>query len=241
MFVWTDIADAALRALIDHDRGLDAEQSPHGLDALDETDLHPILAGGLASTGFGVYREHHYPGPGSASTKTRQSERERCDLTLVERPGLRVFDGLSDRQAVASAKGTLFGEIAKLEAGELATDEVTSDEAAWIEIKAVAQTVYREGVPGPNSAYASELTKGPASDLKKLSRDEGIVYGAALVVLFARNDETVEHDLGQTAHKLLDTGLELETVCIRHAPMTDRVGNGCVGVLIASIPRRRHD
>lgn len=236
---WTDIAEASLAGLVAHASSLDAEHSAYGLDALSETDLHPIIEAGLAGIGLGVLREHAFPGHPDDPPSTKESGRERCDLVVTGRPGLRVFDALERNRVLDAAAGGLFAETAALEAGELAPDEITSDEAAWIEVKATAQHAYRDGVPGPNTRYTSELTRGPAADLRKLSKEPGVVLGASLVVLFAGTEAVVEHDLAAAAHGLLDAGAAVEGVVIRAAPLTDRVGNGGVGVLVASIVKTR--
>lgn len=241
MFSWPDIAEAALGGLVSAASALDDEQAAHGLDSWDELRLHTPIAQGIAALGLGVIREQRFPGEPRSPVTTSERDRQRCDLVLTPHPGTQIYDNLRERKQLAAAAGTLFEETAALEAGEIARDEVTSDDAAWIEIKTVAQTTYRDGVPVPNGSYASELVRGPATDLKKLARNEGIVHAAALIVLFARDAETIRHDLSLVGHKLLDKNIELEDIVIRDAPMADRVGNGAVGVLVASLKRLRHD
>ncbi|MEO0512652.1 MAG: hypothetical protein AAF108_07115 [Planctomycetota bacterium] len=239
MISWTDIAEASLAGLVGHAALLDAEHATRGLDALRETDLHPLIETGLVGVGMGVLREHPFPGHPDDPPTTKDSARERCDLVVTERPGLRVFDALERSRVLDAASDGLFAETAALEAGELAPDEITSDEAAWLEVKATAQHAYRDGVPGPNARYSTELTRGPVGDLRKLSKEPGVVLGASLVVLFAETEAVVEHDLAAAAHTLIDSGGGVESAVIRAAPFTDRVGNGAVGVLVASIVKTR--
>lgn len=55
------IVDAALTALRERELALREEQAVRGLDALEEVELHPFLAAGLAAHGWGVLREQAYP------------------------------------------------------------------------------------------------------------------------------------------------------------------------------------
>jgi hypothetical protein len=116
-----DILALACHALrVEHDR-LCEEQAVHNLDVLDEVSLHPILASGFASAGLGVLRERPYPAEwrkrqGRRRVLPENSERQRCDLVLLERPDLVLGDTLSEqREALEDrrlAAGTLFEPIA---------------------------------------------------------------------------------------------------------------------------------
>lgn len=111
------VAAGALRA--EHDR-LCAEQAVHNIDALEEVEVHPLLARGFAEAGFGVLREQPYPAqwrakPGRRRVLPEQTERQRCDLVLTPEPGQVLADSLIETRAVETdrrlASGTLFAPV----------------------------------------------------------------------------------------------------------------------------------
>ena len=169
MWSIADIADAGESALGDEAKRLDDEQAVSGLDALDELGLHPILAAGLARAGYGVHPEQHYP---STISRRGDSEGERCDLVLT--PGGRDLDD-------PSVEPTLFDD----------PDAVGLQDAFWLEVKVVGQFIPE----GPNANYSSQLLSAAREDVRKLSRDQGIVHSGLLIVLFAEDEQIARHDL----------------------------------------------
>ncbi|MDX9910269.1 MAG: hypothetical protein RBS39_00410 [Phycisphaerales bacterium] len=224
-----------------------AEQSPLGLDALDETDLHALLAQGARDAGWGCFREVFYPSVAEAFTAMdaprlpRDSERLRADLVLTPSPDLPPLDPLLPRRAARAAEGTLFADLARQ---ELAHQELASGppaalcpprDATWLEVKCTGQVAYADGVPRPNPRYASELVAGPAQDLAKLAGDPLIVHGMGVLVAFVRDERTAAHDLGVFTHRLLDRGLDIAAPVIGGIPIPDRVGNAWCAVALVPL------
>lgn len=206
---------------------IDAEQAVRGVDALDEVDLHPILAEGFARAGFGVWREWPYPIQALLKGhKTKQSDRDRCDVVLTPGPGVRPRDPVAEERArAAAAAATLFAGFVGEAQDEAAAAGCAAADCCWIEVKSVGQFVYRHGVPGPNSAYSSELTAAFATDLRKLGGERGIQHGVVLGVLFAATDEVLGHDVPIALHRCLDRGLSFGTPRREGFAIADRAGN----------------
>ncbi|MHC4990900.1 MAG: hypothetical protein ACYTGC_07955 [Planctomycetota bacterium] len=207
----TEIADAVHAALRAEADRLDTEQSVRGLDALDELSLHPLLAAGLGAAGYGVFAEQHYPTP---ALRRRDNEGERCDLVLT--PAGR---GLHD----PSREPTLFDP----------PDAVAFDEAFWLEVKVVCQHTPE----GPNQRYASQLLSTVREDVTKLSRNRGIRHAGLLIVLFAEDQETVEHDLATWIDRCLQRGLPVGSPSLRALPITDRLGNDVCAAALYPVGR----
>lgn len=228
-----DIADAAAAALERRSAALREEQSPRGLDALAEVDLHPLLAAGLAQAGFGVHPEQPYPG--EVERRARRAQRERCDLVLTPAPEIALLDPVAELRQIDAAAGTLFEPIAE--------SMVPSDRGAhpadafWLEIKVVGQFTFTSGIPGPNRAYASELVGGPVEDLVKLEWDRAVRHGGSLVVLFTADESTARHDLGLLLHRCLDRELPVQSPAMRTFAIPDLIGNAaCTVCLIPMKP-----
>lgn len=208
----------------------DAEQAVRGVDALDELDLHPILAEGFARSGFGVTREWPFPGTGGVrgaiarARKLKASERDRCDMVLTPRPGLSPADPVAEEAARRAAAATLFADVTGAPS-EDAPPLCAASECCWIEVKSVGQFVYRHGVPGPNSSYSSELTAAFATDLRKLGSDRVIQHGIALGVIFAAREEIIAHDVPIALHRCLDRGIRFGSPRRGGFPIADRAGN----------------
>lgn len=219
-----------LAALVDGVRATDAllraEQAVYGVDALAEVGLHPVLAEALSAAGFGVQREVVYPGEHAAPV--RRSARARCDLVVLPEPGMTLEDPAAEQAVLFAGEGTLFAGLAS----ELGRGEQTvgPGDACWLEVKAVAQHAYVDGVPGPNPGYAQQLVKGPMTDLVKLARDPSIWTAAAVVVLFCESEEVGRHDLHAAAHRLLDAELPVGTPEIGGVAIDDRAGNAWCGI-----------
>ena len=219
-----------LAALTDGVGSLDArllaEQAVHGVDALAEVALHPVLAEGISAAGFGVVREVLYPGEHASSV--RRSARARCDLVVLPEPGMVLEDPATEQATLNAGEGTLFaGLAAELEVRPTpGAGVVTPADACWLEVKSVAQHAYVDGVPVPNRTYADQLLRGPMADLVKLAKDPSIWTAASVVVLFCETEAVGRHDLGQLAHRLLDQEAPLGTPEIGGVAIQDRVGNG---------------
>lgn len=198
-FSVSHLADALNDALAAEALSLDQRQSPHGLDSLDEVRLHPVLGRGLAAAGYGVYPEQMYPQP---VRPRRETDCERCDLVVTP-----------DGQSLHAPwrEPTLFDP----------PRPVPLDEAFWLEVKVIGQFT----PDGPNSRYSAQLLTGAAQDVQKLSRNRGILHAGVLIVLFARDQETVDHDLAAWLDHCLRFGLSVRSPSVRGFEITDRLGN----------------
>jgi len=226
-----EIAHLAAEALAARDRDLTAEHAVYGLDSLDELGLHPLLAAGLGTSGFGVWREHPYPG--RVESRAKRSERERCDLVLTLDPGLPPIDPVAELKHLDALAGTLFAPVAE----SMATAERFTEvgDAYWVEVKTVSQFAFSAGVPGPNKSYAAELVGGVTRDAVKLASEPMVRYGAVLLVLFTADDATAEHDLAIAAHRCLDKGAPIGSPAWASVPIEDRVGNALCTVAVMPV------
>jgi hypothetical protein len=160
----------------------------------------------------------------------RKSHRARCDLVLLPEPGQRLEDPALEQAVLAASEGTLFAEVAhEIEEGR-SSPKVPAGEAYWLEVKAVAQHAYVDGVPGPNRAYATQLVRGVMEDLIKLASDPSIWHAGAVLLLFAESEAIARHDLAATAHALLTDDVPIGTPEITGTAIEDRAGNAWCGV-----------
>lgn len=226
------IAEIGAGAIARAERELAAEQAVRGLDALDEREVQEIFADGFERDGWGVVREAPYPTP--PSRRAHRALRDRCDLVLLEDPGSRLSDAVEVAMREDERSATLFAEIAGAEAEVAATDP---REAAWIEMKTLGQFTCRDGVPGPNRTYASDLVRGPAADARKLASDPMIERGWIVIVLFAAEEAVGRHDAGVAAHRMLDVGAPISSPAIECTPIADRIGNGVCVVCVFGVRR----
>ncbi len=167
-------------------------------------------------------------------------DRMRCDLVLTPEPGLTLGDPLalvkSTRARKKQAAGTLFAAVEAAEPPPTPSEGCCPPEDAfWLEVKVVGQFTYSAGIAGPNRSYASELTRGPAADIKKLSSDGRIGHAASLILLFTRDEATAEHDLAQAMHRCLDRELPIGSPVRRSVPMVDRIGNGVLTACLVPV------
>ena len=200
-FSVADIADAIEAGLRAEEERRAREQAVHGLDALEELELHPILGEALRAGGYVLLPEQHYPLPRRRRTDT---EGERCDLVLTHE---------DVPLATLERDPTLF-DPPKL---------VAQDEAFWLEVKVVGQYT----IEGPNPRYASQLLSEVRQDVNKLSRNPGILQAGLLVVLFTADEATAEHDLAVWLDRCLQKGLPVGSPCLRRLTITDHLGNTC--------------
>ncbi|MFG0286252.1 MAG: hypothetical protein ACF8R7_17710 [Phycisphaerales bacterium JB039] len=207
---------------------LACQQAVRGLDALDELDLHPVIAAGLEAVGCGVLREVRYPGP--VGRRARRSERERCDLVLTPGPGQRLADPVEALREQDRMEGTLFAQI-----GAGPDEGVAPQDALWLEVKTLGQFAFRDGTPGPNPSYASELVGGPARDIGKLARDGRIESAAVVIVLFCADEAVARHDIAAAAMRWLDKDLPFAEPLLDGLPIQDRIGNGWCAVALVRV------
>lgn len=245
MWALDQLMDLFAEAVRQEDRRLRLEQAVHGVDSYDEVAFHPIVAASLVSAGFGAMREAPYPSTWKQKTwRAGQGEdlpmprqRERCDVVVLERTGMTLLDShateKASRRLREEVKGTLFEQVAAGSeasrtqgvAGDVPPTQATPQDALWLEIKVVGQYEYSDGVPLPNSAYASRLVRGVVSDLAKLATDECIAHSAALLIVFAADETIARHDVFQAWHRCLDRDLPIASPMMRVVPISDRIGN----------------
>jgi hypothetical protein len=215
------------------------EQAVHGLDALSEVELHPLLAGAFGAAGFGVKRE--WPYPGVVEKRPKYSARNRCDVVLMG-AGQELLDPVAELLETDKAAGTLFESVATTDvAGATKTlagaqcQVCQACDAFWMEVKVVGQYTYTLGVPGPNRAYGSELTGSLRVDLAKIGADSALRWAGLLLVLFTDEKETADHDLMVALHRSLDQGLSFSAPLVEAFEIPDRIGNRVCSV--AMVPR----
>lgn len=232
------IADA-LRA---REAALREEQAVYGMDALDETEIHPVIAGGIAEAGWGVLREQAYPTQWKRKRKDEGGlplprDRERCDLVMTPLNGQLLRDSLLEAKTAKLARdeaaGTLFEPLSQPK--PLSQSGVSPDEAYWLELKIVAQYSVECGVPGPNSAYGSQLTRFVAADIGKLSNDRTIIHGGLALVLFTHDERTALHDSSILINRLVERGLRIGLPLTRSLPIADRIGNAVCSVVLVPL------
>jgi len=193
-----DIADAIEQGLLAEEAARAAEQSPFGLDALDELGLHPVLRAGLRQAGYGVYPEQKYPEP----FRRPDNEGERCDLVLT----------LDDQPLAAPGwEPTLFDP----------PHAVGLADAFWLEVKVVSQ----HHPEGPNGRYTTQLLTDARQDVVKLGRNPQIIHGALLIVLYAERPDIADHDLTVWLDRCLQEGLPVSSPSVRELAIPDRIGN----------------
>ena len=232
--MWTaeHIASMLSSGLAAGEKAAVAEQSPLGLDALGETELHPILAAGIAASGHTALREVPYPGSFAGMPLPR--ERERCDLVVLPEGVDALLDPLTLLRAARDREATLFAGVT-----EPLPEGCPPEDAFWLEVKVVAQYAFVEDVPGPNRSYASQLTRGPRADLAKLAREPMIDAGGVAIVLFGAEADGVRHDLGVSFSAMLDRDLPVSSPAIEIIDIADRSGNAAVGVCVVPLRAAR--
>ncbi|MDC0722294.1 hypothetical protein [Nannocystis bainbridge] len=208
---WDDLADALVAGLGAASAEVELEQAVRGLDARSELELHPVLREGLRGAGYGVTAEVRFP---RDRILRRRSEGVRCDMVVT--PGGRPL-------VDPAAQVGLFAP----------TDAVELVDAAWLEVKVVAQHNER----GPNRAYASALQRPVWKDIDKLAADPHIRHGAAVLVLFTGDAEVAVHDLGVWSSAASLRGLRLMPREQRSVAIGDRLGNRLCTVAVFPLDR----
>ena len=230
--VWSidQIADLMAESVRQENLRLREEDAVAGIDALDETQIHPILAAAFTQTGLGVLREHHFPTPKKA--RPRNSERERCDLVLTHDPSGILIDPVEVDRREHELSGTLFAPVAQEAAAMVGTP---AEDALWIELKVCGQYEFVSGVPCPNTAYSTGVIRGPAVDIRKLAREKAILFAASALILFAQDEPTARHDLQIAAHKWLDQSLPIREPVVRIVPIDERIGNTVAAICLTAV------
>lgn len=196
---WDDLADALAAGLAGAAADVELEQAVRGLDARGELELHPLLRSALRARGYGVAAEVRFPRDRGLR---RRSEGVRCDMVVT--PGGRPL----------AEPGAQLGLFA-------APDAVALGDAAWIEVKVVAQ----HGERGPNRAYAAALQRPVWKDIDKLAADPELRHAAALLVLFTEDAAVAGHDLDEWSARASLHGLPLLPREQRSVAIGDRLGN----------------
>ncbi|HEY8379737.1 MAG TPA: hypothetical protein VIK91_24770 [Nannocystis sp.] len=208
---WDDLADALASGLRGAAAEVELEQAVRGLDALGELELHPLLRSALRARGYGVAAEVRFP---RDCGLRRRSEGARCDMVVTP-----------DGRPLAEPNGQL-GLFT-------APDAVALSDAAWIEVKVVAQY----GERGPNRAYAAALQRPVWKDIQKLAADPDIRHAAVLLVLFTADAEIAAHDLDAWSARASLQGLPLLPREQRPLPIGDRLGNRLCTVALFPLAR----
>lgn len=205
------IADAVVAGLRAESERLDDEQAVYGIDAREELELQPTLAEAMCAAGYGVFREQRYPADRRRHPRN-ESEGERCDFVLTpDERGLRQANG----------EPSLFDD----------PEAVDLDVALWVE----AKVVHQFQIDGANAGYSSQLLSTVRHDVTKLSKDDGILHAALLIVLFVRDGAVVEHDLNVWQSRCLERGLPIGAPYRRRLEITDRIGNGVCAVELVPV------
>lgn len=250
MWSGAHVADMVIHQLQQAELAFVREQAFRGLDALDEVDLHPILADGFRREGFGVLREQPYPGEWARKTGRRgkdaaslpaESDRQRCDLVLTQRAGLHLTDLFSQAKAHHQIKeklaDSLFLQHALAETPLREPEATGVDEVFWLEVKCVGQFAFVDGVPTANSAYASQLTRGMKLDLAKLASDTAVLHGGVLLLHFTQDEPTWRHDSQVLLERLVESKLLASSPTRGGFAISDRIGNGWCGVMLCEAER----
>ena len=211
------ISDACAEGIRREEVRRTREQSPYGVDALDELTLHTVLRDGLTSEGFNVLAEQRYP---HYRSRARRSEGDRCDIVLAPPGAAHLLDPLEAE--------TLFGHRGANPA-----------DALWLEVKIARQFALTDGVAGPGSQYASQLLASAIADVRKLAQDQSIEFAALVLLLFAESVEIATHDLGAWMNRCLDKQLPVNAPFTSAVNINDRIGNSTC--LVACVPVGRGD
>ncbi len=213
MIALDHIADLFERALASAAHHADLEQSPLGVDALDELAIHPLLHAELRAASLAVHPEQRYP---ADRARTRRSEGERCDIVITDNPNDHLADPLS--------VGTLFAHRG-----------VPCEDALWLEVKVIGQFSVHDRVARANPQYSSRLLNEAMRDVRKLAADESITHAALALIVFNSDDPTARHDLEAWLDRALSKSLPISAPIVRRFPFTDRIGNSICTIAIFKV------
>jgi hypothetical protein len=181
-----DIVTIASAALRGEEARRVVEQAVHGVESLEEVQMHPILARGLEGEGLGVLREQPYPGEwqtrrGRRKVLPEQSERKRCDLVLTPTPGQvladRLLEARSQETVLREASGTLFAEDAQRRVAEGLIEELPRRGRKGAG-RGAARAASRTTVPGASSTPGAV---GEVEVLVDVATGEVLAPGASRV------------------------------------------------------------
>jgi hypothetical protein len=231
------------------EKSLTREQAVRGIDALEEVELHPILARSLRAAGFGVLREQPYPsewkakrGRSGGKDLPEHRDRQRCDLVVTPQKDQKLGDELAEERAARELRlrtaGTLFEGHAAAATVPADPGRVAPEDAYWLEVKLVRQFDLSAGNAGPNRSYASELVRHTRTDLAKLAGDGRVQAGGLALVLFTADAATADHDLGVLMHKCLDKDLPVASPLTQRVQIVERMGNGACTVSLIPLRTR---
>lgn len=227
------IADALAAECSHAEAELQAEHAVHGLDALDEVGLHPILAAGIRRASLAVFRETPYPGQPEVLPK--ESERLRCDLVAAPPEITGIADNILQSKEIHKASATLFADVAEQLTAAPPTYAQPED-ALWLEVKTIGQYSYVDGFAGPNRSYASQFNTC-RSDIRKLATARSIRHAALVLVTFHAHAEIAHHDLTMFVHRCLDRNLPVNSLTTASIDIADRIGNSvCTIALVRVTP-----
>ena len=215
------IAEALVAGLRRAEADLAEAHAVHGLDALAEIGLHPILASGLTAVDLAVFRETPYPG--QSEWVPKESERLRCDLVVAQHGSTGIADNVLQGKEMRGASETLFSGIAE-QLTAPPEGHTMPEDALWLEIKSVGQYSYVDGIAGPNRSYASQFNRC-RHDLKKLGLARMVEQAALVLVMFHERAEIADHDLMAFVHNCLDRRLPVAGLTSVSLPIADRIGN----------------
>jgi hypothetical protein len=208
---WDDLADALAAGLAGASADVELEQAVRGLDACLELELHPLLRSALRARGYGVAAEVRFPRDRGLR---RRTEGVRCDMVVTP-----------DGRPLADP-GAQLGLFA-------APDAVALADAAWIEVKVVAQHNERGG----NRAYAAAMQRPVWKDIDKLAADPDIRHAAALLILFTADAAVAGHDLDEWSARASLHGLPLRPREQRSLAIGDRLGNRLCTLALVPLAR----
>jgi len=205
------IHDAALLGLAEAQQQADAEQSAHGIESLDTSDLARIVRDGLHLTGMGALADEPYPAEDAESSGRRRGPR--CDLVVTDRPVDRI--GTSEPEDTG-----LFGTSQAVAA---------ATEARWIEFRSVGNAPDRRGPTGRRALEAC------VADAVRLAEHADITDGGLLIVHFAPDAATARADREGLMGRLLDEGLPVSAPEHGSFEIADRIGAAVCSVWLIPI------
>lgn len=208
---WHALADALAAGVERASAAIELEQAVRGLDSRRELELHPLLHAALREAGYGVHPEQRFP---RDRGKRKRSEGSRCDIVVT--PDGRPLEG--DETQLG-----LFGP----------DRPVPLADAAWIEVKVVAQ--FHELLP--NRAYTQALQQPVWRDVTKLASDPALTHALVLLIVFTADERVATHDLDVWASRARQLGLPLWPREQRAVPIGDRLGHRACTLALFPIER----